>query len=194
MLRYLNTVLSPELRASRQVGPTRIQRYAGTSDVVAGHQEAFLLHCPTSPRPPELCPARPCSVSVPARAPCPCPQLREQHLDRSGVAFAVGDVVRHRKFRFTVRGGGGGRRRKCARPCSQASYDTHHVSLMILFLSPPPPHPPTPLSAYPQGVVAGWDRECRRPTAWVEENNIGDLPHGRHQPFYTVLPVRRRSS
>lgn len=92
-------------------------------------------------------------------------------------------MVRHRKYRFTVR-------------------ETPQIYLRpaIPRVSMPPPHqsetlvdestrhitpPPT------QGVVAGWDRGCRRPAEWVQHNRIAELPEGAEaQPFYTVLPVR----
>ena len=42
-----------------------------------------------------------------------------------------------------------------------------------------------------RGVIIGFDRSCKQTDAWVRSMNVDNLKHGRHQPFYHVLPDAR---
>jgi len=42
-----------------------------------------------------------------------------------------------------------------------------------------------------RGVIVGVDRECRQSEAWVSAMHVGQLKHGRTQPFYHVLADTR---
>lgn len=37
------------------------------------------------------------------------------------------------------------------------------------------------------GVIYGWDSTCEMDERWIQMNQVGSLPNGRHQPFYNVL-------
>jgi F-box protein 21 len=37
------------------------------------------------------------------------------------------------------------------------------------------------------GVIYGWDATCEMDERWIQMNQVGMLPNGRHQPFYNVL-------
>jgi hemimethylated DNA binding protein len=44
---------------------------------------------------------------------------------------------------------------------------------------------------YDIGMIIGRESACSMDEAWIEEHGIDDLPRGRDQPFYTVLPDSR---
>ncbi|TFK30907.1 hypothetical protein FA15DRAFT_662973 [Coprinopsis marcescibilis] len=37
-----------------------------------------------------------------------------------------------------------------------------------------------------QGVIYGWDYECKSNDVWISRMNVDQLPRGRHQPFYHI--------
>jgi hemimethylated DNA binding protein len=44
---------------------------------------------------------------------------------------------------------------------------------------------------YDIGMIIGREASCTMDEEWIKENGIDDLPRGRNQPFYMVLPDSR---
>ena len=42
-----------------------------------------------------------------------------------------------------------------------------------------------------RGVVVGYDPTCQQSESWMRTMGVDWLKHGRHQPFYHVLPDTR---